>query len=250
MFVDSHCHLYSEYYDNINEIIYLSKIDNICYFINAGCDKTSNLEVITLMNNKDIFGVIGYHPEYADVITKKDLILLEEQIKLNEVIGIGEIGLDFHYDVYDKEKQKDLFDYQLNLAEKYNLPVVIHSRDATQDTIEILKKHKVKGIIHSFSGSLDTAQIYIKMGFKLGINGTITFKNCKLINTIKDIGINNIVFETDCPYLTPVPLRGKKNYPGNIKYIVEFISKNLNIPIEKLSNITNENLKKIFNINI
>ena len=250
MFVDSHCHLYSEYYDNINEIIYLSKIDNICYFINAGCDKTSNLEVITLMNNKDIFGVIGYHPEYADVITKKDLILLEEQIKLNEVIGIGEIGLDFHYDVYDKEKQKDLFDYQLNLAEKYNLPVVIHSRDATQDTIEILKKHKVKGTIHSFSGSLDTARIYIKMGFKLGINGTITFKNCKLINTIKDIGINNIVFETDCPYLTPVPLRGKKNYPGNIKYIVELISQNLNIPIEKLSDITNENLKKIFNINI
>lgn len=250
MFVDSHCHLYSEYYDNINEIIYLSKKDNICYFINAGCDKTSNLEVITLMNNKDIFGVIGYHPEYADVITKRDLILLEEQIKLNEVIGIGEIGLDFHYDVYDKEKQKDLFNYQLNLAEKYNLPVVIHSRDATQDTIEILKKHKVKGIIHSFSGSLDTARIYIKMGFKLGINGTITFKNCKLINTIKDIGINNIVFETDCPYLTPVPLRGKKNYPGNIKYIAEFISNNLNIPIEKLSNITNDNLKKIFNINI
>ncbi|MGN1379374.1 MAG: TatD family hydrolase [Bacilli bacterium] len=250
MFVDSHCHLYSEYYDNINEIINLSKKDKICYFINAGCDKKSNLEVITLINNKDIFGVIGYHPEYADIITKQDLILLEEQIKTNNIIGIGEIGLDFHYDNYDKEKQIKLFNYQLNIAEKYNLPVVIHSREATKETIDILKKYNVKGIIHSFSGSKEIAEIYIKMGFILGINGTITFKNCKLINTLKEIGIKNIAFETDCPYLTPVPLRGKKNYPGNIKYIIEFISENLNITIEDLSKITNDNINRIFNINI
>lgn len=250
MFVDSHCHLYLEYYDNIDEIINLSKNNNVCYFINAGCDKASNLEVLSLMNNKDIFAVIGYHPEFANTITEKDLCILEQQIKNNKVIGIGEIGLDFHYDNYDKEKQKYLFNYQLNLAEKYNLPVVIHSRDATKETIDILKKHKIKGIIHSFSGSKETANIYVNMGFKLGINGTITFKNCKIIDTLNEIGIENIVFETDCPYLTPVPLRGKKNYPGNIKYIVEFILSNLNISIEDLSKITNDNIKKIFNINI
>ena len=250
MFVDSHCHLYSEYYDNIDEIINLSKNNNVCYFINAGCDKASNLEVLSLMNNKDIFAVIGYHPEFANTITEKDLCILEQQIKNNKVIGIGEIGLDFHYDNYEKEKQIKLFNYQLNLAEKYNLPVVIHSRDATKETIDILKKHKIKGIIHSFSGSKETANIYVNMGFKLGINGTITFKNCKLIDVLNEIGIENIVFETDCPYLTPVPLRGKKNYPGNIKYIVEFILSNLNISIEDLSKITNDNIKKIFNINI
>ena len=250
MFVDSHCHLYSEYYDNIDEIINLSKNNNVCYFINAGCDKASNLEVLSLMNNKDIFAVIGYHPEFANTITEKDLCILEQQIKNNKVIGIGEIGLDFHYDNYEKEKQIKLFNYQLNLAEKYNLPVVIHSRDATKETIDILKKHKIKGIIHSFSGSKETANIYVNMGFKLGINGTITFKNCKIIDTLNEIGIENIVFETDCPYLTPVPLRGKKNYPGNIKYIVEFILSNLNISIEYLSKITNDNIKKIFNINI
>lgn len=250
MFFDTHCHLYKEYYDDINNVINLSKNDGISYFINAGCDKNSNNEVLSMINNKDIFGVIGYHPEFAEDITQNDLNILEDEIKNNQVIGIGEIGLDYHYENFEKEKQIKIFDYQLCLAEKYNLPVVIHSRNATDDTIKMLKKHKVIGVIHSFSGSIETAKDYIKMGFVLGINGVITFKNCNLIEVVKSIGIDYLVLETDSPYLTPVPLRGKQNYPGNIKYITKFLCTNLNITKEALLKSTNSNVKKIFNLNI
>lgn len=249
MFIDTHCHLYNEYYDNINDVINLSKKDGIALFINAGSDINSNKEILN-QNIKGLYKVIGYHPEFALSITKNDLELLENQIINNHIVGIGEIGLDYHYEDYDKEKQIELFEYQLSLAQKYSLPVVIHSREATLDTINILKKYLVKGVIHSFSGSIESAKEYIKMGFLLGVNGVITFKNCKLIEVYKSIGVENIVFETDSPYLTPVPLRGKQNYPGNIKYVANFISENLNIPIKKLSDITNENVKKCFKISI
>lgn len=249
MFIDTHCHLYNEYYDNINDVINLSKKDGIALFINAGSDINSNKEILN-QNIKGLYKVIGYHPEFASSITKNDLELLENQIINTHIVGIGEIGLDFHYEDYDKEKQIELFEYQLSLAQKYSLPVVIHSREATLDTINILKKYLVKGVIHSFSGSIESAKEYIKMGFLLGVNGVITFKNCKLIEVYKSIGVENIVFETDSPYLTPVPLRGKQNYPGNIKYVANFISENLNIPIKKLSDITNENVKKCFKISI
>lgn len=249
MFIDTHCHLYKEYYDDINDVINLSKKDCIALFINAGSDIKSNKEILN-QNIKGLYKVIGYHPEFASSITINDLELLENQIINNHIVGIGEIGLDYHYEGYDKEKQINLFEYQLYLAQKYSLPVVIHSRQATSDTINILKKYLVKGVINSFSGSIESAKEYIKMGFLLGVNGVITFKNCKLIEVYKSLGVDNIVFETDSPYLTPVPLRGKQNYPGNIKYVANFISENLNISLNKLSDITNENVKKCFKISI
>ena len=128
------------------------------------------------------------------------------------------------------------------------MPVVIHSREATNDTIEILKKYRVKGVIHSFSGSLETATIYIKMGFLLGVNGVITFKNCNLKEVIKEIPLNKIVLETDSPYLTPVPFRGKRNDPSKIKNIAEYICDLKHISMEELANITNENIMRLFDI--
>lgn len=249
MFVDTHCHLYKEYYDDIEKIIQNSKNNGINICINAGCDKNTNEEVLSIKNDS-VYAVIGYHPEFANDITEEDFSLLEKKLNNSNVIGIGEIGLDYHYDGFNKEKQITVFEKQLSLAEKYNLPVVVHSRDAGYDTINILKKYKVKGVIHSFSGSLEMAKEYIKLGFYLGVNGVITFKNCKLIEVYKKIGIQNIVFETDSPYLSPVPFRGKINFPGNIKYIVQFVSESLNISIDELEKITNSNVKKIFNISI
>lgn len=249
MFTDTHCHLYNEYYDNIDVIINNAQQNSINRFIVSGCSTKDNNEVINIIKRFDnLYGVIGLHPEEALNYCIEDIKMLENNLNNSKIIGIGEIGLDYHYENFDKEKQQALFKSQLELADKYKLPVVIHSREATEDTIRILKEYPgVKGVIHSFSGSKETAMIYIKMGYKLGINGVVTFKNSHLKDILKDI-INNIVLETDSPYLTPHPYRGTQNNPSYIKLIANFICDYLNLDLSQLSIITNNNIKEIFDI--
>ena len=247
MFVDTHCHLYRSYYEDLDDVIDQIKESEIYRVINNGCDKKSNIEVLELVGKYDLmYGALGIHPESANEYTQEDLDYIEEHIKDNKIIAIGEIGLDYYWVKDNKDKQKELFEYQLKLAEKYNVPVIIHSREATQDTIDILKRYNVKGIIHSFSGSYEVAQIYIKMGFLLGINGVITFKNCNLKDVIEKVDVKNIVLETDSPYLTPVPNRGKRNDPTKVMDIAKFISDIKGITLEELSKEINGNLSKVF----
>lgn len=249
MLIDSHCHIYKEYYDDIDEIINSATLNGVVKYINCAVDIDTCNEIIDLSNKySNIFCCLGIHPESVDKVDDSDLIKLEELINNSKAIAIGEIGLDYYYTKENKNKQIWLFEQQLKLAEKYNLPVVIHSREATLDTIECLKKFNVKGVIHSFSGSVETANIYIKMGFLLGINGVITFKNCNLKDVYKLIDINNIILETDSPYLTPVPYRGKQNSPARIKDIAIFVADLYNISLEELENITLENIKRVFDI--
>lgn len=249
MFTDSHCHLYDEYYEDIDNIIRLSLENNVYRFINNGCDKESNIEVLEKTNKySNMYGALGIHPEYVDQYNLEDIKFIENNLSNEKIIAIGEIGLDYYYTKEDKNEQIKLFEIQLELAEKYNIPVIIHSRDATGDTINILKKYKVKGIIHSFSGSLETAREYIKMGYLLGVNGVITFKNAHIKDVIKEIPLEYLVLETDAPYLTPVPFRGKQNNPSHILDIAKFICELKDISLEELSNITENNLNNMFNI--
>ncbi len=249
MFTDSHCHLYSNYYDNLNKIIKNAEKNNITKFINNGCDLNSNTEILKLITEyPNMYGAIGIHPENVEDYQETDITFLKDNLTNPKIIAIGEIGLDYHYTKENKEKQINLFEKQLQLAEKYNLPVIIHSRDATQDTINTLKKYKVTGVIHSFSGSYETAQIYLKMGFSLGINGVITFKNSNLKEVIKQIPLKNIILETDSPYLTPEPYRGTKNEPTHIIDIAQYIANLYNISLDEVSKITNQNIKRIFDI--
>lgn len=249
MFIDTHCHFEKQYYDDFDKIINNAKNNNVDILIACGCSKSANEEALSVAKlNKNVYTTIGYHPDQASIINDDDLHLLENQLKSQKVVGIGEIGLDYHYDGFDKEKQFKLFEKQLMLAEKLNLPVVIHSRDATQDTIDILKKYHVRGVIHSFSGSLEVAKIYLSLGFKLGINGVITFKNCNLKDVVAKLSASDIVFETDAPYMTPHPFRGTRNESKNIKIIAEFVSQLLNIPMEELAIITSKNVNEIFDI--
>lgn len=249
MFTDTHCHLYMEYYDDIKLVIERAKEADITRFINNGCDTKSNEEVLELSKKyNNLYAAIGIHPESVNNYNVDDINFLIEHINNTNVVAIGEIGLDYHYTKENRNEQITLFKKQLDIAEKYNMPVIIHSREATDDMLKILKEYKVKGVIHSFSGSLETAKEYIKLGFLLGINGVITFKNCKIKEYIKDIPLSNIILETDSPYLTPEPLRGHKNEPGNIKHIAEFVAKTYNITLEELSIITNDNIKRIFDI--
>ena len=249
MFTDSHCHLYDEYYDNIDEIIKIANDNNVTRFINNGCDSQTNREVLDKISKYDnMYGTLGIHPEYVDKYTLEDIKFIENNLSNKKVIAIGEIGLDYYYTKDNKEAQNNLFEIQLELAEKYDLPVVVHSRESTLDTINTLKKYNVKGLIHSFSGSLETAKEYIKMGYLIGINGVITFKNANIKDVIKEIPLEYLVLETDSPYLTPVPFRGKQNNPSHIIDIAKFICELKDISLDDLSKITNYNLERIFKI--
>ena len=247
MFIDTHCHLSKEDYDDINKIIKEDKEAGVDKIVVSGCSRDSIDEVMTFKDTYDmVYVTIGYHPEYVDSVTLKDLEYLKSLLCEKKVVGIGEIGLDYHYTKDNKDKQIWLFEEQLKIAEEFKLPVVIHSRDATQDTINTLKKYNVKGIIHCFSGSLETAKKYISMGFLLGIGGVVTFKNSKLKDVVKEIPLKSIVLETDSPYLTPVPYRGKVNSSKYLKYIAEFISEVKNISVLELAKITSDNASSLF----
>lgn len=249
MFVDTHCHFEKQYYENFDEIINNAKKENVNILIACGCSKSANLEALDVASKyENIYTTIGFHPDQADIITDEDLNVLEKQLSIKEVVGIGEIGLDYYYPGFNKSKQVDLFEKQLLLAEKHHLPVVIHSREAVKDTIDILKKHNVKGVIHSFNGSVEVAQIYLNMGFKLGINGVVTFKNCNLKDTLAKLSPSDIVLETDSPYMTPHPHRGEKNESKNIILVADFVSNTYNITPQKLAEITRKNVSEIFDI--
>lgn len=245
MFIDTHAHILSEYYENKSEVIKRAVENGIVRIINNGCDGESNKEVIENLS-KEVYGAIGIHPEAVDKYTDEDIAFIKENIKNPKIVAIGEIGLDYYYTKENKEEQKKLFELQLAIAEEENIPVIIHSREATEDTINILKKYKVHGVIHSFSGSYETALIYIKMGFKLGINGVITFKNAKLKEVVARLPLDSIVLETDSPYLSPVPLRGKQNESKNIIYIAEFVAELFGIELPFLAEVTNKNALCIF----
>ena len=250
MYIDTHCHLSIEDYDDIDKVIEENKNANVDKIVVSGCSRESIEEVMDLKDRYDmVYVTIGYHPEYADTVTESDLDYLKSLLGEKKVVGIGEIGLDYHYTKENKDKQIWLFEEQLKIADAFNLPVVIHSRDATMDTINTLKKYKVKGIIHCFSGSLETANIYISMGFLLGIGGVVTFKNSKLKDVVKEVPSESIVLETDSPYLTPVPFRGKINSSKYLEFIANFIADIKNISVDELAEITSRNASSLFDFN-
>ena len=250
MYIDTHCHLSMEDYLDIDKVIEENKDALVEKIVVSGCSRESIEEVMDLKDKYDmVYVTIGYHPEYADTVTESDLDYLKSLLGEKKVVGIGEIGLDYHYTKENKDKQIWLFEEQLKIADAFNLPVVIHSRDATMDTINILKKYKVKGIIHCFSGSLETANIYISMGFLLGIGGVVTFKNSKLKDVVKEVPLESIVLETDSPYLAPVPFRGKINSSKYLEFIANFIADIKNISVDELAEITSRNASSLFDFN-
>ena len=245
MFCDTHCHILSEYYDDIDEILKDAKEAGVSRVINAAYNLESSKEVMALVKKyPEMYGVVGLHPE--NIEEDFDYTIFDNLDK--KIVGIGEIGLDYHYTKDNKDKQIEAFERQLDIAEKLNLPVVIHSREAAGDTLEILKRHHNFGVIHSYSGSLEMAREYIKLGFVLGVNGVVTFKNCNLKDVLAKIPLGNIILETDSPYLTPVPYRGRKNEPAHIKDIAMFLCQLYDVDLTTLENITNENIKRVFDI--
>ncbi len=251
MYIDTHCHISKEDYDDIDTVIRENKENGVSPIILSGCTRDTIKETLSICNQylEGVYATIGFHPSEASITTASDLAFLEELLTHTKIVGVGEIGLDYHYGKEDIEQQKKLFRKQMEIAEKHHLPVVIHSRDATQDTIEIIKEFpNVKGDIHCFSGSVETAKEYVSMGYKIGIGGVVTFKNSNLYKVVEAIGIENILLETDAPYLTPEPFRGKINSSKYIPYIAKKVAEILAIDEKEVAKITSENAAKLFDL--
>ena len=252
MFIDTHMHIGDDF--GVEPDLYVKNASDaqVKVLIASFCEKDDiMLSTKFVEKYKNLYACIGYHPEVSNKIVEKDYEILEEMVKHNpQIVAIGEIGLDYHWDKDNKDKQKEVFCKQLELAEKLKVPVVIHSRDSINETYEILKKYKVSGVIHCFSGSLEMAKKFISLGFLLGIGGVVTFKNSKLFEVIEKLELTNIVLETDSPYLTPEPNRGKTNESSNIFYIAQKIAEIKNISLENVAKITTENAIRTFDLPI
>lgn len=252
MFIDTHMHIGDDF--GVEPDLYVKNATDaqVEVLIASFCEKDDiMLSTKFVEKYKNLYACIGYHPEVSNKIVEKDYEILEEMVKNNpKIVAIGEIGLDYYWNKDNKDKQREVFCKQLEIAEKLKLPVVIHSRDSINETYEILKKYKVSGVIHCFSGSLEMAKKFISLGFLLGIGGVVTFKNSKLFEVIEKLELTNIVLETDSPYLTPEPNRGKTNESSNIFYIAQKIAEIKNIPLENVAKITTENAIRTFDLPI
>lgn len=247
--IDTHAHLYSEFYDNIADIVAQLKEKDIINVINCGDSIKSSLEILRLSNEFKgyLLPVVGIHPDNIDIDYNK-INDLEILIKNSRIVGIGEIGLDYYHNKDNKAEQIKLFSQQVDLAEKYNLPIIVHTRDSIQDCFNILKSKNSRGIIHCFSGSLEMAREFIKLGYYLGIGGVLTFKNSKLYKVIEQIDLSHIVLETDSPFLSPEPLRGTKNNPSNVIFVAKKIAEIKHLSTDEVIKITTSNARKIFDI--
>lgn len=246
--IDTHCHIYKEYYNDIESII--KNMENNIIIV-SGTNNDNNKEVLELCKKyKNVYGTLGIHPEEIDNISDDSFEFIEEHINDDKIVAIGEIGLDYYYQNENKEKQKEIFIKQLELAKRYRKPVVIHTRDAMSDTIEIIKNYKeLKKDIHCYSGSVESAIELIKLNCRLGIGGVLTFKNSKkLQDVVENIDIKYLLLETDSPYLSPEPLRGKTNEPHNIIYVAKKISEIKCIKLEDVLSITTSNAISQFDL--
>lgn len=250
MFFESHAHYDDSRYDKDRDDL-LSSLPSygVDYVINAGIDLYSSEYGTALADRYDfIYAAAGYHPHEVKNLTEEKFEELKELAKHPKVVAVGEIGLDFYYDNSPRQDQRYWFKRQLDWAAETGLPVIIHSREASQECFNMIKASDVRrGVIHCFSGSLEMAQDYIKLGFYIGIGGVITYKNAKTLkNVAKNIPLDRILLETDCPYLSPRQVRGQRNDSKNLQFVAEEISKLREIEIENLLSITKNNAKTLF----
>lgn len=235
--------------ENAEEIINEAAENDISIILN-GTDPISNNEVLDLSEKyENVYAALGYFYSFADEISDEDISLLDYQLDNDNVVAVGEIGLDYYYSKDNKDNQIVLFEKMLNLAQKHNLPVIVHSRKSIQDTFDILKKYDVVGSLHCYQGSAEMAKEFIKLGFYIGVGGPVTHTNNKKIRKmLREIDVNHILVETDSPYLTPQEKRGEKNTSLNLKFIIRKIADELDMSEDRVMEITTVNAKYLFKI--
>jgi len=251
--IDSHCHLdFKDFNNNRRELIESALSSGIHTLINIGADLESSKRTASLTEKYDfIYGTVGIHPHDAatyDKYTEDEIFSLLDNKK---IIGIGEIGLDYYRDLSPRKIQRDIFRRQLEIAVDINLPVVIHTRDSFDESVEIIKDYASQlpgGVFHCFPGTVDEAYKVIDLGFHIGIGGIVTFPKAKMSSVAEAIPLENILLETDCPYLAPVPFRGKQNQPAYVRYVAEKVAELKNIRISEVEKITDRNCQKLFRL--
>lgn len=251
MYFNTHTHLNSdELYEKREELIQNALDNQVKNIVVAGYDLKSSQRAVKIANEYSfIYATVGISPNDCLHTTDDELKEIEVLLQDPRVVALGEIGLDYYWDDVPRDKQKEIFIKQIQIAKKYNKPIVIHARDAYEDTYDILKQAAHRGIMHCYSGSVEMAKRYIDIGFYISLAGPVTFKNAKVPKEVAiKIGIDHLMIETDCPYLTPHPFRGKLNEPANVVYIAQEIAKLKNMEIEDVARITTFNAKELFGI--
>lgn len=248
---DTHAHLDDEKFDLDREAVIAAYLENGGNFlVNASSDIGSSYASIALAEKYDfIYAAVGVHPHETDKMTYESLDEIAKLWQHKKCVAIGEIGLDFYYDFSDRETQRFWFQKQLELAKELNAPVVIHDRDAHSECLEAVKKAGVRGVFHCFAGSWEMAEELLKIGFYISFTGAVTFKNArKAVEVAAKAPIDRIMIETDCPYLSPEPLRGTKNEPKNVIWTARKIAEIRGEPVESILRKTEENGRELFGI--
>ena len=248
---DTHAHYEDERFDEDRaELLSSLFSDSVSGIINCGCDLKSSLETVALTEKHPfLYGAVGVHPHEAEEATAEDLRQIKELYKNDKIVAVGEIGLDYFYDFSPRERQIEIFRQQIITANELGLPVIIHDRDAHEDTMNILKELKPRGVVHCFSGSAEMAKEILKLGLYIGIGGAVTFKNArKPVEVVEILPIDRLLLETDAPYMTPVPFRGKRCDSSHIAYTAEKIAEIKGIDVQTLINKCTENAKTLFDV--
>lgn len=254
MIFDTHTHYNDKKYDQDRE-------EQLSSLKKAGVDRIVNISAswqdlqntLALVEKYPfIYGAVGLHPDHVGEMTEERFEKIRTYCSLPKIVAVGEIGLDYHWDVEPRDFQKEMFKRQLCLAIEEGLPVVIHSRDAAQDTFDMMKKEHAGttgGIIHCFSGSVEMAREYVKLGYYLGIGGVVTFKNSRVLKAVvTEIPLSHLVLETDCPYLAPTPYRGKRNSSAYLPLVAEEIARLKGVSVEEVEETTYENAMEVYRI--
>ena len=251
MYFNTHTHLNSKELYSQRDIFIKHALDNnVDYIVVAGYDLPSSKYAVEIAQEYPfIYATVGISPNDCLETTDADLNEIEALLQNPCVVALGEIGLDYYWEDVPHDKQKDIFPKQIDIAKKHDKPIVIHARDAYEDTYRILKQAAHRGIMHCYSGSVEMAKRYIEIGFEISLAGPVTFKNARVPKEVATvIGIDHLMIETDCPYLAPHPFRGKLNEPANVVYIAQEIAKLKNMEIEDVARITTFNAKRMFGI--
>ena len=254
MIVDTHCHLYlDEFKNDIAEVIKRAEDEGVHKFYLPAID-SAEIENMLLLETKfpgKCISMMGLHPCSVKINYPDELAVVKEWLTKRKFAAVGEIGLDFYWDKTFVKQQYEAFRLQIELSIEYNIPIVIHSRDAMQECIDVVKEYKssgIKGIFHCFGGTVDNANEIIDTGFYVGIGGVLTYKKSGLAEVLEKIDLNHVVLETDAPYLTPVPFRGKRNESSYLKYIIEKLAEIKKMPVDEVATITTANAEKIFGL--
>lgn len=250
--IDTHSHIYlSEFAEDRTEMFERAEKEGVRKILLPAIDSSTHNEMLELeaVNKELCVAMMGVHPCSVKEDFENELKIARDYLEKRRFIAVGEIGLDFYWDKTFTEQQYAAFHKQIEWALEFDLPIVIHSRNSTDECISVVKEHQkgnLKGVFHCFSGNADQAKKIIDLGFYMGIGGVVTFKNSGLDKVMSAVSLDHIVLETDAPYLAPVPFRGKRNEPSYLKYVVEKLATIKNISTDKIAEITTANAEKLF----